>query len=342
MKIAHFIDSLAVGGAERVAVDCCNLLASAGHSVQLVIIREGGTLTSLLDEGVGLLELKFFSKVDLRGWLRLINSLRGFDIVHVHMRHTYGRVKIASFFCFFNVRILFHDHYGNIHYDKNAPFYFKYFFRPRWYIGVSKELTDWSISTLRVGTQQTFLLPNTVLRSLNDRPISDLGKFVVVSNFRRTKNIEFAIELCILLGQSLEVIGQVVDVDYFNYLVSKYSDCNVKFITDVHDVFPLLNQYSMALHTSKSETGPLVLIEYLAAGLPFLTFRTGEVVEQLQYKLPYSVMNDFVTSNWIDRILFLKNNQYSSNFLNQVYIDHFDPKNYYKKLIEIYKCVIDY
>lgn len=47
------------------------------------------------------------------------------------------------------------------------------------------------------------------------------------------------------------------------------------------DVPILLNSVDFALMPSRSESGPLVLIEYLAAGLPFVAFNVGNLSNQM-------------------------------------------------------------
>ena len=49
MRLLHVIDSLATGGAERVAVNLCNGLAARGHDVHLVTTRADGPLLDEVD-----------------------------------------------------------------------------------------------------------------------------------------------------------------------------------------------------------------------------------------------------------------------------------------------------
>ena len=58
----------------------------------------------------------------------------------------------------------------------------------------------------------------------------------------------------------------------------------------------------MALHCSTSETGPLVLMEYMAHGLPFISNDTGYVVNYLKHELDFLIMDSFSISSWIKTI----------------------------------------
>ena len=64
----------------------------------------------------------------------------------------------------------------------------------------------------------------------------------------------------------------------------------------------LLPQFDLAIHASKSESGPLVLIEYMAQSLPFITYKTGEVANQLKKDLPEFIMQNFDDNEWAQHI----------------------------------------
>jgi glycosyltransferase involved in cell wall biosynthesis len=67
-----------------------------------------------------------------------------------------------------------------------------------------------------------------------------------------------------------------------------------------------MNHYSFAIHTAKSETGPLVLIEYLSVGIPFIAFETGEVAKDLKQHLPVFFKDNFDIIEWCDTLLKMK------------------------------------
>lgn len=341
MKILHCLDTLAVGGAERVGIDACNLLVkNENYKVELLLIREGGPLIEALSNEVPVKVLGFYKKTSIKGWISLINALRGFDIIHVHMRHTYGRIKIASMLSGLNTKIIFHDHFGDIEHNKSVPIYLKGFFKPKYYIGVSQELTLWARNFLKLNHKSIWVLPNTIARPVKTNANKNRQKvLVMVSNLRKTKNIEFAIELAKLSGLKLDIYGQVIDLDYFQELKNLNVDNNINFITDVNDVFPYLHNYRLAIHTAKSETGPLVVMEYLKSGTNFLAFNTGEVIRQIKEDLPRNVLYDFNVSNWLNSIKSLLTNSIPEDRLKEVFELYFETDSYLKNLINIYKWV---
>ena len=63
---------------------------------------------------------------------------------------------------------------------------------------------------------------------------------------------------------------------------SKNLDNNISIIQNCYNIEDRLTHYQLALHSSKLEAGPLVLLEYLSQGVPFLSFKTGEVVDKIK------------------------------------------------------------
>jgi glycosyltransferase involved in cell wall biosynthesis len=95
----------------------------------------------------------------------------------------------------------------------------------------------------------------------------------------------------------------------------------------------------LGLHTSKSETGPLVLIEYLAQGLPFLAYDTGEVASILKPYFPEYFMDNFDIDKWEQRITKLLKENPDYDKMNFVFEKHFGKEQYFEKLNAIYTCI---
>ncbi|MDA8819486.1 glycosyltransferase [Schleiferiaceae bacterium] len=341
MKILHCLDTLAVGGAERVGIDACNLLAETDdYLVELLLIRHGGPLRKALNPTVLVKELGFYRKTSFKGWIQLIKALRGFDVIHVHMRHTYGRVKLAALISGLGTKIIFHDHFGDIEHNKAVPSYLQGRFRPSYYIGVSKDLSDWARERLVLMPENSWTLPNTIARQISDNVKDRHSKdLVLVSNLRETKNIEFAIQLAKSTCLELDIYGQVINEDYYRQLRKIAAGYPIYFKTDVSDVFPYLPQYKLAIHTAKSETGPLVAMEYLKSGTNFISFNTGEVIRQIKTELPHNILYDFEAENWIMTIKAAMLDPISERQLTEVFERLFGSEAYLNKLKEIYRWV---
>jgi glycosyltransferase involved in cell wall biosynthesis len=98
----------------------------------------------------------------------------------------------------------------------------------------------------------------------------------------------------------------------------------------------------IGLSTSISESGPLVLIEFLARGIPFLTFKTGEVANLISKYYPEFVIDNLLLEEWVDRIHCILSKKYEKKDLVEIYKNHFSPENYYTQTKVIYKQICAY
>ena len=352
LKILQVIDRLDAGGAERVMVDLSNILHKNGHEVTTLAILSHGALGGALNPDIVKIDLNRKFKFSIYKLLKISELCKKHEVIHVHMRHNLKYIYLAKKLFPFQSKIIFHDHFGKINIDQSVGGMLKKALQISSYIGVSKQLCDWAVNDVKLSKNKVFHLPNVVLKQeVNTKFVLDEStmKLVLVSNFRREKNLEFAIDLVKNLSASkavnLHIYGKVVDAEYFQEIKKKIADLgmkkSIKFVHDCTAIQPVLKQYDLALHTAKSETGPLVLIEYIAQGLPFLTYNTGEVVAQMGVEIPEFVMSDFEVGNWITRIDLIRSRTYSTK-LQQIFAIHYSEDNYYKQCMEIYRKSLTY
>jgi len=342
MKVIQIIDRLNVGGAERVFVNLSNLLNN-NDSLEISVLTFGniGELLKELSKEVNKIDFIRPNKFDLRKAYKLSRILKQHDVLHVHMRHVYRYIKVVC--KIFNVKskLVFQDHYGEISKDKSVPKLFKTLLKPTYYIGVSKELTTWARNKIKI--KHVFLLSNII----NKQSISDVTSnkkgFVIVGNIKPTKNQLFAIKLAISLKKELTIIGRVHDEDYYTMLLQYIEDENCKkqisFLHNVNNIQELLQQFELGLMTSISESGPLVLIEYLAQNLPFIAYKTGEVSDVLCKEFPASFQEDFNLNEWKTSISKIDLDKEKSS---AVYNQYFSPETYIQECINIYQEIINY
>ncbi len=347
MKILQVIDRLDAGGAERVMVDLSNILHKNGHEVTTLAILTHGALEGALNSNIVKINLNRKFKFSIFKLFKVSQLCKKHEVIHVHMRHNLKYIFLAKKFFPFKSKIVFHDHFGKINIDQSVDGMLKKALQTSTYIGVSKQLCDWAVNDVKLSKDKVFHLSNVVLKQEVENNFSVRKpslKLVLVSNFRREKNIEFAIDLVKNLSANntirLDIFGKVVDAEYFHEIKKKITNLglekSIKFVHDCTAIQPELKQYDVALHTAKSETGPLVLIEYIAQGLPFLTYNTGEVVAQMGAEIPEFVMGDFEVENWMARIDLITSRTYSTK-LQQIFELHYSEENYYKQCMEIYR-----
>ncbi len=354
MRILHVIDTLQIGGAERVLVDLCNILHTHGHDVAVLIFTEDMPLSKYLISEINLISLKRRSKLDIASIFRLNRICSEYDIIHVHLRYNFRYVALVKYMLRGKYKLLLHDHFGDIEQDKRVPFGLKFFLRREGeFIGVSQSLVAWAVDQIGLDRSKCFLLSNIVVKNtygkkkeLNSGPL----RILMVSNFRPSKNYEFAVSLLKEMIHSsfdfqISWVGQVTDQMYFQIIKERIVEggieSKIKIIHDCDDVQLLTYDHDLAIHCAHLESGPLVLIEYLAQGLPFVAYRTGQVADQLSAYLPEFFVENYNKGIWIERFQMIRNrNEEWREILSKIYDELYSPEVYLRKVIDIYNSII--
>jgi len=354
MKILHVIDTLSIGGAERVLVTLCNIFNQRNYKVDVLTILTPGQYADELLPGITVYSLNRKWKFNLLKLYRLCSIADKYDIVHVHMRYDLRYVFLSKLLFGFKAKIVSHDHYGDIKIDPTVPRFSKFILKRVTYAAVSQDLIEWAVNKVGLPREETFLLSN-IVQIKSNIPIRSEAKqhsILMVANIRPAKNIEFALELMKAFNDNgndytLDIVGQINDKEYYKKIlkmISQYQlDEKVKLIHDCYNVQAIISKYALAIHTAKSESGPLVLIEYLGHSIPFVTFKTGRVVEQIQNELPELINSTFNLEEWILSMNSLLNKneidirEDLKTRMNEVFIKYYSEDNYYKDCLIVYQ-----
>jgi glycosyltransferase involved in cell wall biosynthesis len=340
------VETLAVGGAEKVAVMMANLFARHGHDVAVAIIRGSEALEPELVDKVKRYRLHRKGRFNLLKMFQLYRIAAKADLVHCHMTGAYRYMALIRRLFFLSKPVIFHDHNGDVDLKIKVGFSLKHFLKPKYYIAVCRALRNWAVQQIGVKEKNAFILENTVpFIQYTGTPALN-GRIILVSNFRNTKNIEFAIEISSQLDCGLDIFGMINDREYYESIIELCSQYNVtdkvRLITNADNLRAQLPAYSLAIHTAKSESGPLVLLEYLNAGVPFVAYNTGEVIAHLNNRFPEMVMQNFIVQEWISKINFLLNhkNEELREKLKKIFINEFSDEAYFNKCISIYENIL--
>jgi glycosyltransferase involved in cell wall biosynthesis len=349
LKILHVIDTLNPGGAERMLVTAAGIFHRRGHSADVLTIVKPGPLAAEVLPGIKIINLGRKRRFDPVSMLKLSRICSSYDLVHVHLHYNVVYVLLCRLIFPFKARLVFHEHLGEVH-KRELTWQLRVALNSSWFIGVSRNICDWAIDKAGVPSKKVFLLPNTVIRQhAAVRPASDNKlRIVTVSNILRNKQIHLAIEILNKLDKDaeLDVYGSTTDEAYFSELqelISRYSlSDRVRFIHNCTDIQSVLPGYKIGLHTSRSESGPLVLIEYLSQGLPFITYDTGEVAGQVRADLPEFIMSSFDIMEWVSRIASVAAQDAGQLKvrLAKVFDKYFSEETYYTKCLNIYRTVL--
>ncbi len=339
-KVLFVIDNLKIGGAEKVFVDLVNLCHDKVNFDVLLITDFKGSNFQLIDK-VNVLKLKRENKFSIRKALQLRRILCNYEIAHIHMRHTYKYLSYIRLIFRIPIRFIFHDHYGKINIDNSEPFFASKFLKPDIYIGVCNELCEWAINIWKIDKTKVHFFNNLPSRELltwnsDEVPLGDF-ELVMVGNIKEVKNQKFALKISKLVNKKIAFIGQNQDDQYYKEFESSLG-CN-KIVSDCNDPKQILTQFKIGLFTSKSESGPLVLLEYLLCGLPFISYRTGGISEILNKYFPDFFIDSFDEKVWVDRLNeFYKNPPViQREFVMQLISNEFSESEYLNRLIKIYE-----
>ncbi len=338
MKVLHVIDRLATGGAERLFVNLTGLLAERNADTGVLLFTAGGALDKELDNRLKIHVLNRSNKFNLFTLYKAHKVCGGYDIVHTHLRHVYAYIRLAQLLFGRRYKLMLHDHAAV---TTEIPVRLKGIFKPRYYIGVNKEQTTWAENTIGIERKNIFLLENTAMPVIEKSwTKTNSKKAMMVANIRQVKNIEFAIELCRHMDWQLDIYGNIIEQDYYHKLLTLAgNDGSIRIINGVTDFSQLYQQYNLAIHCSPKETGPLVLIEYLAAGLPFIAYKTGSAAETIAAELPQLFTQNFEPSEWKQGIQEIINDTELPDKMRALYKKKFNPEDYINRCLEIYKSV---
>lgn len=335
MRVLQVIDRLVVGGAEKVFVFLSNILADNNIETGVLLFNSGYPLEAELDNSVPVHKLNRGSKYNIASLYKAHKICSGYDIVHTHLRHVYAYIRLAQVVFGGKYKLLLHDHAAI-----NEPtFRLKGVFKPKYYIGVNNEQAKWAVTTLGTQSQNTFLLENTVSPVTNPYTKINNRRLVMVANIRRVKNIEFAINLCKKAKLGLDIYGHIIDQDYYDELLDLAANSEITINTSDVDVRSVYNNYSMAVHCSPKETGPLVLLEYLSAGIPFIAYKTGSASEAIAKEIPMLFMDNFDVGAWTVQLEKINSDNTLPEKMRIYYQQAFTPQAYLEKCLQIYQNV---
>ena len=301
MRVLQLIDSLELGGAERLAVTLANILSGKIEFSALCATRkEGGFKESLLDR-VEYFFLKKKSKIDIKA----INKLNDFvsrnriQIIHAHSTSFF----LATIIKLLNpkLKIIWHDHFGNSEYleyrhSTSLKLCSLFFYK---IISVNKKLKKWANQKLfcnKVIMMNNFIDTNNLL--LNKSTLKLKGqngkRILCLANLREQKDHlnlldAFLKVVCKYPDWTLHLVGKDFQDEYSNMLKYKVSNndsltTNVFFYGSIQDVANVINQSTIGVLSSKSEGLPLSLLEYGFYSLPVIITDVGEYKDIVKNK----------------------------------------------------------
>ena len=289
MRALQLIDSLHPGGAERVSVNMANALVNNIEKSYLCVTREEGILKPSLDSNVGYFFLEKKAVIDFKAINRLHKIVRNHKINIIHAHSTSFFLAVIIKLINSNIKIVWHDHYGNSEFMKDRKsfvlkFCSKYF---DYVLCVNSNLVNWSRNYLKI--ENVSYLSNFVVENQVTPQTKLFGadgkRLVCLANLRPQKD---HITLLNAFKKVIEkypewtihLVGKDFKDDYSfkvkNEIESNNLNKSVFLYGSKPDISNILSQCEIGLLSSKSEGLPLALLEYGLAKLAVISTKVGE------------------------------------------------------------------
>ncbi len=291
MRIVQIIDSLEIGGAEKMAVNYANALAERIAFSGLVATRAEGNLKSQLNDSVSYLFLKKKSTVDFASVLRLRKFCKENKVEYLQPHSSSYFTALLVKFTYPKIKIVWHDHNGLSEFIssqksmalKSASYFFNGI------IVVNYKLKAWAERELNC--KKVIYLPNFTAIGNSENAETQLNgipgkRILCLANLRDQKNHFFLLEVAEKLKRTkpewtFHLVGKDFEDDYSSQIRTLIKDKNLESSVFIYgsknDVKNIINQSDIAILTSKSEGLPVSLIEYGLSRKPVVSTKVGEI-----------------------------------------------------------------
>jgi len=291
MRIVQIIDSLQVGGAERMAVNYANALSEKIDFSGLIATRKEGSLKSQLASKADYLFLDKKMAIDFAAIFRLRAYCKknSIDVVHAHGTSFFIAFLLKIFHP--SVKIVWHEHKGarsteSLRENRFLSFCSKYF---SGIIVVDHALENWCLTTLNF--KKVIYLPNFTLFNTVEKKITRLKgeadkRIVCLANLRFPKNHSLLIEVAAKIkqkypGWTFHLVGNDFDDTYSKSLKQMIINHSLEETVYIYglkeDTAHIIEQSEIGILTSLSEGLPVALLEYGLYGKAVIATNVGEI-----------------------------------------------------------------
>lgn len=291
MRVLQLIDSLRIGGAEKMAVSYANTLVDKVEGSYLCSTRLEGFLKEELDNKVHYLFLNRKRSLDLIATLKLKKFIRDnkIDIVQAHGSSFLIAVLVKVMAP--NFKLIWHVHNGASEKMQLSHFlglkFLSFFFDG--VISVNTTLEKWVKKELRC--KKVIELPNFITNnSFKNTEILLLKgdmqafKIICVANIRPEKDYYNLLDGFEKFAEnknvSLHIIGNDFNTEYSKQIFKKIDNSKVKnqifYYGSQRNVLKLLEQAHLGVIPSRSEGLPVALLEYGIVGLCVVSTDVGQ------------------------------------------------------------------
>lgn len=294
LGVLQVVDTLAAGGAERMAVNLANHLPRDRFAPQLCSTRAEGPLAALVHPDVPRLRLARRHRFDLPPLLRLARHVRhhGIRVLHAHGDALFTALAVRARDP--RVRVVWHDHYGR---DLQARAVLPYrcaMPAVSAVIAVNESLAAWAVERAGAPAARVRYVANFVEPAEGATPPPLPGvpglRVACVANLRPQKDHAMLLDAFARVvrqvpGAHLLLVGAAPDVGagraLHQAIAARALAPAVTWLGGRDDVPAVLAGCAVGVLSSRSEGLPLALLEYGAAGLAVAATAVGQCPDVL-------------------------------------------------------------
>lgn len=288
IRVVQLIDSLDIGGAERMAVTIANVLTDKISFSGLVCTRKEGDLKGTINSSVNYTFLNKRKSIDIKALFKFRNYIIVNNVNCIHAHGSSYFFAVLTKFILPSVKIIWHDHLGNRVSQKESNWFLRFF--SLFFSGVlvvNEELEKWAIQNLKT-SNISFLsnFYNTKQNEVNQTFLEGEKdkRIVCLANLKTPKNHLYILKSFLASdlsnkGWTLHFIGKDFRDEYSEilklYIENNKIEDSVYLYGSCLDVGHILSQAKYGVLASTYEGFPVTLLEYGFANLTVLSTSVG-------------------------------------------------------------------
>ena len=299
MRIVQLIDSLDIGGAEKMAVSYANSLSKSIEFSGLVVTRKEGKFKNKINDEVSYLFLNKKKTIDFNALLKLRNYCKKNKVDSIQAHSSSFFIACMVKLLLPRISVIWHTHSGISSYLLQKRSYLiqlsSFFFKG--IIAVNLELKEWSKKNLfckNVIYLQNYIIENenhikkTILHGHKEKRV------LYLANLRHPKNHFMLVEVVNKIHKkfpswTFHLVGNDLMDDYSDTLKAKIIECQLEKVIFLYgsktDVENIIMQSDIGVITSNSEGLPVALLELGFYKKPVVATNVGQIPFVVKHKI---------------------------------------------------------
>ena len=351
-KIYQLVDSLSMGGTERMSVNIANSLLDIGIESGLIVTRESGGLEEYLLPEVKKFIFKKKGKLDLFTFFKIVKLLKkeAPDVLHVHQTSIFWGALIKRFLP--KTKLIWHDHFGmSEQLDQYPRKEMDYLISSVDSIITVNEKIEkyWKLRFPNM-SDSTYFIENFSgkLKSVPSRKLGGPFKIINIANFRKQKDQLTLLKALPGLKEKIGdfkvyFLGEYVEKDWVEEIKKEIERLGLQEQTEivgpVINIAPYIEMAHLGVLSSESEGLPVALLEYGMGALPTIATKVGQCADVLGNGV-YGELIPSKSPKQLHEAILRVFNQYPQAvlqgyaFQNQTE-ENYGPKNFFQKYLPV-------